>query len=379
MAKILLVEDDNNLREIYEARLQAEGYDIVAARDGEEALVVAKKELPDLVISDVMMPKISGFEMLDILRNTDGLKDVKVIMLTALGQAEDQTRANSLGADRYLVKSQVTLEDIVNAAHDLLNPGEAAAAAAAPEPAVVPTPPEPVATPAPAEPTAASDPAPVIPLAAAPPEEPAVPDVAPQMPPTPASTVPDVPGGVNDPTAPAEEEPAPAASVEQNDSADSLTAPQEQAAVTEQINNFVESQSGSAPAAVEPALNAEPAPAPEVTTPETPAEPAVPAESEPVTTTPEQEQALNDAMNSLTPSAEASAETPAPEEDAASKKVIAPLSPEAPRKSLEELLAAETAKAEAPKLNSTQAPNPGTPPASPTTQNGDFDPNSIAL
>src|SRR5665213_2972730 len=120
MAKILLVEDDNNLREIYEARLQAEGYEIVSARDGEEALVVAKKEHPDLVISDVMMPKISGFEMLDILRNTDGLKDVKVIMLTALGQNDDQQRADRLGADRYLVKSQVTLEDIVKVTHELL-------------------------------------------------------------------------------------------------------------------------------------------------------------------------------------------------------------------------------------------------------------------
>ena len=126
MAKVMLVEDDNNLREIYEARLQAEGYTIVSAHDGEEALVVAKAEKPDLVISDVMMPKISGFEMLDILRNTDGLKDVKVIMLTALGQSDDQQRANKLGADRYLVKSQVTLEDIVKAAHELLGDGGAA-------------------------------------------------------------------------------------------------------------------------------------------------------------------------------------------------------------------------------------------------------------
>lgn len=122
MAKILLVEDDNNLREIYEARLQAEGYTIISAQDGEEALVKAKQEKPDLVISDVMMPRISGFEMLDILRNTEGLKSTKVIMLTALGQAEDKTRADSLGADRYLVKSQVTLEDIVKAAGELLAP-----------------------------------------------------------------------------------------------------------------------------------------------------------------------------------------------------------------------------------------------------------------
>ncbi len=121
MAKILLVEDDNNLREIYEARLQAEGFSIVSAHDGEEALVVAKNERPDLIISDVMMPKISGFEMLDIIRATPTLANVKIIMLTALGQNEDQDRANKLGADRYLVKSQVTLEDIVNATNELLS------------------------------------------------------------------------------------------------------------------------------------------------------------------------------------------------------------------------------------------------------------------
>lgn len=120
MAKILLVEDDNNLREIYEARLQAEGHEIVSAHDGEEALVLAKSEKPDLIIADVMMPKISGFEMLDILRNTDELKNVKVVMLSALGQEEDQQRASKLGADKYLVKSQVTLEDIVNVINKLV-------------------------------------------------------------------------------------------------------------------------------------------------------------------------------------------------------------------------------------------------------------------
>ncbi len=121
MSKILLVEDDNNLREIYEARLQAEGFNIISAHDGEEALVIAKNEQPDLIISDVMMPKISGFEMLDIIRNTPTLNNVKVIMLTALGQNDDQDRAGKLGANKYLIKSQVTLEDIVNAAHELLD------------------------------------------------------------------------------------------------------------------------------------------------------------------------------------------------------------------------------------------------------------------
>ena len=120
MAKIMLVEDDNNLREIYEARLLAEGYEIVSAKDGEEALAMAVKEKPDLIISDVMMPKISGFDMLDILRSTPETKNTKVIMMTALSQAEDKARADKLGADRYLVKSQVTLEDVAKVARDVL-------------------------------------------------------------------------------------------------------------------------------------------------------------------------------------------------------------------------------------------------------------------
>ncbi len=132
MAKILLAEDDNNLREIYQARLIAEGYDVVAAQNGEEALALAKQEKPDLIVSDVMMPRISGFEMLDILRNTDGLKETKVIMLTALGQADDRSRADNLGADKYLVKSQVTLEDIVTSAKQMLGGGVGTGAIAQP-------------------------------------------------------------------------------------------------------------------------------------------------------------------------------------------------------------------------------------------------------
>ena len=120
MPKIMLVEDDNNLREIYGERLMAEGYDIIAANDGEEALALAVKEKPDLIISDVMMPKISGFDMLDILRQTPETKDTKVIMMTALSQTEDKDRADKLGADKYLVKSQVTLEDVARVVKDML-------------------------------------------------------------------------------------------------------------------------------------------------------------------------------------------------------------------------------------------------------------------
>jgi len=120
MAKILLVEDDSNLREIYAARLEAEGYEVVTAADGEEGLAVAVKERPHLIIADVMMPKISGFDMLDILRTTPETKDVKVIVMTALSQDEDRQRGESLGADKYFVKSQVVLEDLVETIKELL-------------------------------------------------------------------------------------------------------------------------------------------------------------------------------------------------------------------------------------------------------------------
>jgi len=120
MTKIMLVEDDKSLREIYGVRLLAEGYDIVSAGDGEEALAMAIKERPQLIVSDVMMPKISGFDMLDILRSTTETRNIKVIMMTALSSEEQRARGESLGADRYLVKSQVGIEDVVRVVHEVL-------------------------------------------------------------------------------------------------------------------------------------------------------------------------------------------------------------------------------------------------------------------
>ncbi len=206
VAKIMLVEDDNNLGEIYEARMQAEGYTVVVAHDGEEALAMAAKEKPDLIISDVMMPKISGFEMLDILRNTPGLRSTKVIMLTALGQAEDKTRADSLGADRYLVKSQVTLEDIVENARALLGDDGATPATLtiSPVPSQIPT-----ATPAPTAPAPQPIPAPAQPDAVAP-----TPVVTPPVTQPPAvSSIPVAapPAGLSQPGIPPAAEPTPAA------------------------------------------------------------------------------------------------------------------------------------------------------------------------
>lgn len=141
MTKIMLVEDDKSLREIYGVRLLAEGYDIVSAGDGEEALAMAIKERPQLIVSDVMMPKISGFDMLDILRSTTETRDIKVIMMTALSSEEQRLRGEKLGADRYLVKSQVGIEDVVKMVHEVLEdlPVAAPEAPAAPATTAAPT------------------------------------------------------------------------------------------------------------------------------------------------------------------------------------------------------------------------------------------------
>lgn len=124
MSKIMVVEDDASLREIYSIRITAEGYDVVSAGDGEEALAVAVREKPNLILSDVMMPKISGFDMLDILRSTPETATIKVIMMTALSADDQRQRGERLGADRYLVKSQVGIEDVINTIHEVLGDKE---------------------------------------------------------------------------------------------------------------------------------------------------------------------------------------------------------------------------------------------------------------
>ena len=163
MSKIMVVEDDASLREIYSIRVAAEGYEVVSAGDGEEALAMAVREKPDLILSDIMMPKISGFDMLDILRSTPETAQIKVVMMTALSADDQRQRGERLGADRYLVKSQVGIEDVINVIHEVL--GDKTVSEAAPQPTeVAPQPTE--AAPQPAEATTIPQPAEAIPQSA---------------------------------------------------------------------------------------------------------------------------------------------------------------------------------------------------------------------
>lgn len=111
--KILLVEDDTALAGVYRSRLELEGFEVREVNDGEQALSAAIDFDPDLILLDAMMPKISGFDVLDILRNTPETTNIRIVMLTALSQPKDKERAEALGVDDYLVKSQVVIGDVV--------------------------------------------------------------------------------------------------------------------------------------------------------------------------------------------------------------------------------------------------------------------------
>jgi DNA-binding response OmpR family regulator len=106
--KILLVEDDEGLASVYQTR-----FTLRRVPNGEDALAAAIEFKPDLILLDAMMPKVSGFDVLDILRNTPETTNIRIVMLTALSQEADQQRAEELGVDEYLVKSQVVIADVV--------------------------------------------------------------------------------------------------------------------------------------------------------------------------------------------------------------------------------------------------------------------------
>ncbi len=111
---ILLVEDDAELASVYRARFEAEGFNTAWAENGENALARVVESKPDLILLDVMMPRVSGFDVLDILRNTPQTQHAKIIMMSALSSDKDIAKAKALGVDDYLVKSQVAMADVVH-------------------------------------------------------------------------------------------------------------------------------------------------------------------------------------------------------------------------------------------------------------------------
>ena len=110
---ILLVDDDLTLREMYEERMKAEGFNIIQATNGEEALKRARESKPHVILLDIMMPKVNGFDVLKELKSDPELKDIPVIVLTALIQDVDRVQGKKLGAADYIVKSETMPGEVI--------------------------------------------------------------------------------------------------------------------------------------------------------------------------------------------------------------------------------------------------------------------------
>lgn len=110
---VLLVDDDLTLREMYEERLKAEGFEIIQASNGEEALVKARENKPNIILLDIMMPKVNGFDVLKEIKADPDIKDTPVIILTALIQDVDRVQGKKLGAADYIVKSETMPGEVI--------------------------------------------------------------------------------------------------------------------------------------------------------------------------------------------------------------------------------------------------------------------------
>lgn len=119
--KILLVEDDPMVVRMYQRKLEKEGFKVNLAFNGEEGLEALKKEKPDLILLDIMMPKMNGIEMLKKVKADSGTRDIPVVILTNLGdRPEDVEKCKELGAEDYWVKANVSLKEVVERIKEIL-------------------------------------------------------------------------------------------------------------------------------------------------------------------------------------------------------------------------------------------------------------------
>lgn len=114
MAKrILIVEDEELIAELLEKKLKKEGYEILVAKDGEEGLILIKKEKPDLILLDIVMPKMGGFEVMEEMQKDEELKKIPVIIISNSGQPVELERAQKLGARDWLIKTEFDPKEVI--------------------------------------------------------------------------------------------------------------------------------------------------------------------------------------------------------------------------------------------------------------------------
>ncbi|MDD3190413.1 MAG: response regulator [Candidatus Pacebacteria bacterium] len=119
--KILIVEDDSYISDMYKIKLEEEGCSVHVAPDGENGLELADKVMPDIILLDVVMPKMDGFAVLQNLRGNEKFNNTPIVMLTNLGQKESVERGLKSGADDYIVKAHFTPSEVVSKIEDILN------------------------------------------------------------------------------------------------------------------------------------------------------------------------------------------------------------------------------------------------------------------
>lgn len=117
---ILIVEDDLFLAEIYQKKFEMEGFKVSMANDGEKAVTDIKKKMPDLVLLDILLPKLDGFSVLEAIKSDNASKDIPIILLTNLGQQDDVQRGLEKGAADYLIKTHFKPSEVVDKVRKLL-------------------------------------------------------------------------------------------------------------------------------------------------------------------------------------------------------------------------------------------------------------------
>ncbi len=113
MKKILLVEDEEIIRDLLQRKLTQEGYEILVSRDGEEGLKLMRKTKPDLILLDIIMPKMGGFELMEEMQKDKELKKIPIIVISNSGQPVELDRAQRLGAKDWLIKTEFDPQEVI--------------------------------------------------------------------------------------------------------------------------------------------------------------------------------------------------------------------------------------------------------------------------
>jgi len=119
-AKVVWIEDDEFLNSLITRKLVSEGYDVQAALNGEEGIKLIQKDLPDVILLDILLPEMNGYDVLEKIKSTPETKDVPVILFSNLASKEDIDKGYNLGASKFLIKSSLVPDEIVGEIEEVL-------------------------------------------------------------------------------------------------------------------------------------------------------------------------------------------------------------------------------------------------------------------